>query len=246
MRNLIKKILWESSDLDWIKDIPGEEGYGEKYRFFDIYVCFSEYDDDEYDCQDGYSAFIKIPKYEVDILWDGELYEHRYEGMDGFEEIIKWAIDNEQFDREDYSAVQIVREVDKEEYVDVTGDSDLINESSDLDWIKEIEPWSPLNKNILIDFENDPNWNGWESKKSLELANQVISKLESFNYDNLISITNQLRTYGPEFCYIFLEYREFKEDYNFVSWMGCGRDVGGLEDIDEFQRMTATEFLQMV
>ena len=68
MRNLIKKILRESSDLDWIKDIPGEEGYGEKYRFFDIYVCFSEYDD-EYGCYDGYSAFIKIPKYEVDDKW---------------------------------------------------------------------------------------------------------------------------------------------------------------------------------
>lgn len=122
----------------------------------------------------------------------------------------------------------------------------ILRESSDLDWIKEIEPWSPLNKKILIDFENDPNWNGWESKKSLELANQVVSKLESFNYDNLISITRQLRTYGPEFCYIFLEYREFKEDYNFVSWMGCGSDVDGQEDVDEFQRMTATEFLQMV
>jgi len=246
MRNLIKKILRESSDLDWIKDVPGEEGYGEKYRFFDIHVCFSEYDD-EYGCYDGYSAFIKIPKYEVDDKWKGKAGRKLV--------VTKWAIENEQFDSEDYSAIEYVREIDKDEYLKATGDPDLINESSDLDWIKEIEPWSPLNKNILIDFENDPNWNNpsynnwnwWESKKSLELANQVISKLESFDYDKLDNITRQLRNpYGPEFCYIFLEYREHREDYNFVSWMGCGSDVYGEEDIDNFQRMTVTEFLQMV
>lgn len=114
-------------DLDWIKDVPGEEGYGEKYRFFDIYVCFPEYDDDDFGCDDGYSAFIKIPKYEVDILWDGELYDHRYEGMDGFDEIIKWVIDNKQFDSEDYSAVQYVSEIDKDDYIKATGDPDLLS-----------------------------------------------------------------------------------------------------------------------
>ena len=238
MRNLIKKILRESSDLDWIKDIPGEEGYGEKYRFFDIHVCFSEYDD-EYGCYDGYSAFIKIPKYEVDDKWKGKAGRKLV--------VTKWAIENEQFDSEDYSSIEYVREIDKDEYLKATGDPDLINESSDLDWIKEIEPWSPLNKKILIDFENDPNWNGWESKKSMELANKVISKLKPFDYDKLEYVERHLtRPYGPEFCYIFLEYREHRENYNFVSWMACGSDVDGQEDIDEFQRMTATEFLKMV
>lgn len=140
MRNLIKKILRESSDLDWIKDIPGEEGYGEKYRFFDIHVCFSEYDD-EYGCYDGYSAFIKIPKYEVDGKWKGKA------GMRLV--VTKWAIENEQFDSEDYSSIEYVREIDKDEYLKATGDPDLINESSDLDWIKDVES-NPLSINNFV------------------------------------------------------------------------------------------------
>ena len=131
MRGLIKKILKESSNLDWIMDVPGEEGYGEKYRFFDIHVCFSEYDD-EYGCYEGYSAFIKIPKYEVDGKWKGKA------GMKLV--VTKWAIENEQFDSEDYSAIEYVREIDKDEYLKATGDPDLINESSDWDWIDDIEP----------------------------------------------------------------------------------------------------------
>ena len=117
----------ESFDyFEWIKEIPDTEDYSQKYRFFDIYVCFSTYDYDEYDCRDGYSAFIKIPKHEVEDLWDGEIDDNTYEGMYGFEEIIGWAIDNEQLDREDYSAVENVREIDDDEYMRATGDPDFI------------------------------------------------------------------------------------------------------------------------
>ena len=66
---LIKKTLREG-EFDWIKEIPGTKGYGEKYKYFEIIACYGvDYETEE--CDDEYSHFVKIPEGEVEEIWDG-------------------------------------------------------------------------------------------------------------------------------------------------------------------------------
>lgn len=114
----IKKIIREEiDDFDWIRNSEFI-----KYKFFDIYVCFSYVD--EY-CDDGYSAFVKIPEDIADEIWDGYI---GYVGgpVDEGVGVIEWSIDNEQLDMEDVAAIDYVLEIDEDEYMRATGDPDLL------------------------------------------------------------------------------------------------------------------------
>ena len=139
--------LNESNDMEWIKDtVP------EKYRFFEIYVCYDfVMGDDENDgeCTDGSSTFLKIPSTEVykNDLWDFEV-DDLVDSIDGVG-IINWAsraggnVNSYVFD-DNFRDVEYVKEISKEEYCNGWGrwnDKDMcnntINESDDMEWIKD-------------------------------------------------------------------------------------------------------------
>lgn len=82
----------ESEDWDWIKEIPGTEEFGQEYRYFEIIACYGiDYETEE--CDDEYSHFIRIPKGEVEEIWDGHIGYLGGPGDEG-EAVISYAIDN--------------------------------------------------------------------------------------------------------------------------------------------------------
>jgi hypothetical protein len=132
------------SDFDWVDDAPDYDAY----RFFDVYTC----DDNQYDeetgedeCLGGGSYFLRIPKEEVEEIWDLDIDDMGGPGDEGLG-VIEWGERNDKFDPDDYAMVQYVREIDRKEFCmavrhnnqDICGD--FINESNDFEWAKEDLP----------------------------------------------------------------------------------------------------------
>lgn len=124
---------------------------------------------------------------------------------------------------------------------------ETIKESEDpLKWIKDSEPFNPTDKKILLNFKSDSNWGNAEELH--DLTKRVLDVLDMFDYESGI-IKRKINRGDTNYCYIFLERRvipAFNEVYNFTTWGRC--TDGGLNsfgDIDEFEIMTPTEFLDL-
>jgi len=148
-------------DLDWVRNVPDDEDYAEQYKYFDIYVCWGYDEDNEDNCLDGYSTFIKIPKYELNDY--------------DTDSVIRWAINNNQFDPLDEVAVAYVNETDRYDYLDATDDPDLMNESDDLDWIREV-PSAPNYKG----FPQGVVYVG--SHEEIDMVYELINKINPKNF----------------------------------------------------------------
>ncbi len=95
--------------------------YKLRYRYFEIYVCYGyENDNSDADCLDGYSAFVKIPAKDLSDFEEGWEFDDYFSREDG-EDIIKWMIKNNEFDKEDWDAIDYIHEIDKDEYERVMG-----------------------------------------------------------------------------------------------------------------------------
>jgi hypothetical protein len=103
-----------NEDFDWVNDVPDYDAY----RFFDVYTC----DDNQYDeetgedeCLGGGSYFLRIPKEEVEEIWDLDIDDMGGPGDEGLG-VIEWGERNDKFDPDDYAMVQYVREIDRTEF----------------------------------------------------------------------------------------------------------------------------------
>lgn len=135
-KNLIKKILRES-EWEWAKEIPGTKEYGQEYRYFEIIACYG-IDWETEECDDEYSHFVKIPKYEVDEIWDGWVDYLAGPGDEG-EGVIMYAIQNQLISPFDVNSIRMfqgVREVDEETGRMHLEESESINES-EWDWLED-------------------------------------------------------------------------------------------------------------
>lgn len=119
-------IIKENSEWDWVKEIPGTEDYGNKYNFFEIYVC-AGWDDEDDECFQGYSVFFKVPTHEAEEIWDGYI-DYVAGPVDEGQLVIKWAIDNniiDIIDEYEFATIEYVREIDDDEYVRASGDQEI-------------------------------------------------------------------------------------------------------------------------
>ena len=124
---------------------------------------------------------------------------------------------------------------------------ETIKESEDpLKWIKDSEPFNPTDKKIVLDFKLDSNWGNAEELH--DLTKRVLDLLDMFDYD-IDVIKRKINRGDTDYCYIFLERRvipSFNEVYNFTTWGRCSDgELDSFDDIDEFEIMTPTEFLDL-
>lgn len=175
-RDIIKKglnqNLNESDDFDWMEEIPGEVGYGTRYKFFEIHIC---YEVDDYwtldnpegtdECVDSLITYIKIEESLADEIWSG--YEGYIAGIaDDGEDVIEYAIKNKAFNTKEIVMVEYVKEINMEDFCVAVGKKkenrkvceiynkypytniDYFNESesnrSDFDWVDDIGGGFPL------------------------------------------------------------------------------------------------------
>jgi len=155
-KDIIKKglnqNLSENEDWDWAKEIPGTKEYSERYRYFRIIACYGvDYETEE--CDDEYSHYIRIPKEEVDDLWD---YHHTWVNTflagpgDEGERVIEYAIINNLIpprELEEIIMFQGVMEIDESFEDRYFSDDDhrrlfypFLNES--FGWTKNTQPWT--------------------------------------------------------------------------------------------------------
>lgn len=145
------------SDFDWVNDAPDYDAY----RFFDVYVCGdNQYDEEtgEDECLDGGSYFLRIPKEEVDEIWDLDIDDMGGPGDEGLG-VIQWAQYNAKIDPDDYAMVEYVREIDREEFCmavrhsnqDICGD--FINESKVLTEGRYDKVTNELSKTAMINIK---------------------------------------------------------------------------------------------
>ena len=177
-KNLIKKILRES-DWEWAKEIPGTKEYGQEYRYFEIIACYGiDWETDE--CDDEYSHFVKIPKYEVDEIWNIPDSDFDYlagPGDEG-EGVIMYAIKNQLISHFDINSIRMfqgVREVDEETGRMHLEESKKINES-EWDWLEDTREHANYNghpQGIVKIYDHDEidricdvidNYNGFPAK----------------------------------------------------------------------------------
>ena len=141
-------VLNESNDLDWIKQVPTVD----EFRFFEVVVCIeSEYDEysGEDECLDVMNYFFKIPKEEVDGIWDNYIGYFGGPGDEG-RGVINWGINMGIIDEGDYITEEYVTEHSKTSFCHNWGYSsddendrlicnNGINESSesDFDWAED-------------------------------------------------------------------------------------------------------------
>lgn len=161
-----KDVVEESNDFDWVKEIPGTKEYGEKYRYFEVVACYG-YDYETEECDDEYSHFVKIPKHDVDEIWNIPDVDFDYLAGPGDEGlgVIEYAIENQLIsprEVEEIVAFEGVRELDKNTYDGLTDYRDYRDtkmvESNDFDWVKDIKPnWDTYYGGIIMkDIEGLP------------------------------------------------------------------------------------------
>lgn len=158
---LDNKFISESNEWSWVEDIPGTKEFGQKYRYFEIVACYNiDYESEE--CEDEYSHYVRIPKYEADEIWDHWVdYFAGIADGDG-EGVIRYAIKNRlisHFEINEIIMFEGVRELDKNTYDRLTDYRDTkMDESNDFDWVKDIKPnWDTYYGGIIMkDIEGLP------------------------------------------------------------------------------------------
>ena len=176
-RDIIKKglnqNLNESDDFDWMEEIPGEAGYGTRYKFFEIHVCYEidanwtlDNPEGTDECVESLITYIKIEESLADEIWSG--YEGYTAGpVDDGEGVIDYAIKNTKGNNfKEAIMVEYVKEINMENFCVAVGKEkenrkvceiynkypytniDYFNESesnrSDFDWVDDIGEEFPL------------------------------------------------------------------------------------------------------
>ena len=162
--------LNESDDFDWAREIPGTKEYGQKYRYFEIVACYGiDYETEE--CDDEYSHHIRIPSDEVDEIWDIPDWDFDYlagPGDEG-EGVIMYAITNQLIPPRELNEIVMFQGV-REEDSHFDGIDENINESDELDWIKDtVNAKLAKNENWILvnDIDRESISEGHEIQKYL-------------------------------------------------------------------------------
>lgn len=197
--------LNESNDFDWAKEIPGTKEYGEKYRYFEVVACYG-YDYETEECDDEYSHFVKIPKDEVDEIWDGWV---GYFGGPGDEAlgVIDYAINNQLIsprEVEEIVAFEGVREINEED-IEFFDEGENINESNDFDWVKDIK----TNYDIAQDIVDKTDI--WMGDNDLRVNLPFMSYYEGYPSKQLFKSSSLLKEMIPTI--MFLDY--LQKNYGF-------------------------------
>ena len=139
--------LNESDDFDWAREIPGTKEYGQKYRYFEIVACYGiDYETEE--CDDEYSHHIRIPSDKVDEIWDIPFdrqtridvgIDYLAGPNDEGEGVIMYAITNQLIPPRELNEIVMFQGVREEDGSHFDGIDENINESDELDWIKDVE-----------------------------------------------------------------------------------------------------------
>ena len=195
----------ESNDFDWAKEIPGTKEYGEKYRYFEVVACYG-YDYETEECDDEYSHFVKIPKDEVDEIWDGWV---GYFGGPGDEAlgVIDYAINNQLIsprEVEEIVAFEGVREINEED-IEFFDEGENINESNDFDWVKDIK----TNYDIAQDIVDKTDI--WMGDNDLRVNLPFMSYYEGYPSKQLFKSSSLLKEMIPTI--MFLDY--LQKNYGF-------------------------------
>ena len=209
-KNLIKKILRES-EWDWAKEIPGTKEYGQEYRYFEIIACYG-IDWETEECDDEYSHFVKIPKNEVDEIWDIPDSDFDYlagPGDEG-EEVIMYAIKNRLISDSDINQIamfQGVREIDEIHFKMHLEESKKINES-EWDWLGDTREHANYNghpQGIVKIYDHD----------EIDRICDVID-----NYNGFPSTTDRSNLHqGLEYRRDELEYMSAEDDFDYGEAM---------------------------
>ena len=251
----------ESDEWDWVKDIPGEVGWGERYRYFEAYFCYDLFYDEntgENECFDGASYFFKIPESVVPEIWDYEA-EDEYLATDEYEinRIIDWALENEIIDEdEDIDGIQFVTEHHKMVWCVAWGNyrdkgecSDFLKESTekDFDWIRKQEPEKELKKSkrYVVDVSHLRPAPMKHSHDTSLTKQDILIKLGEIGYDvDHIDVDEAKYFYieptdgGPSWTY-----DEYGHPIEYYYWVDYNTDImddpsyGGkyhMVDVDEF------------
>ncbi len=148
--------LNESDDFDWAKEIPGTKEYGQRYRYFEIVACYGiDYETEE--CDDEYSHHIRIPSDVVDEIWDVPDFDFDYLAGpdDEGEGVIMYAIKNQLIPPVELSEIAMFQGVREEDDSHFDGIDENINESEDLEWIKNINPQGfEKSKSYVVDVSD--------------------------------------------------------------------------------------------
>jgi len=156
-----KGLVEGSNDWDWVEDIQGTKEFDQKYRYFEILACYGvDYESEE--CDDEYSHYVRIPKYEADEIWDHSVdYFAGIADGDSYD-VIMYTIQNRlisHFEINEIVMFEGVRELDKNTYDKLTDYRDTkMDESNDFDWVKDIKPnWGTYYGGIIMkDIEGLP------------------------------------------------------------------------------------------
>ncbi len=198
-----KGLVEGSNDWDWVEDIPGTKEFDQTYRYFEIVACYGvDYETEE--CDDEYSHYVRIPKYEADDIWDGPFNIEGVEmdylagpGDEG-EGVIMYAIKNRlisHFEINEIIMFEGVRELDKNTYDKLTDYRDIkMVESNDFDWVKDIKPnWGTYYGGIIMkDIEGLPK--NLEDVTS-EMLLPIWMKIETINRQ-ILTIKNRDAEHG--------------------------------------------------
>jgi len=256
----IIKLINESDDWDWVREIPGTKEYGQTYRYFETHVCYdSFYDEDtgEDECLDGGSYFFKIPKTIVPEIWDYEAEDEYFAGPgDEGEAVIEWAIDNNIIDPNDVDMFDFVTEHDKKTWCVAWGNyhdkeecSDFLKESEEnyFDWIQKQEPEKELKKSkkYVVDVSHLRPAPMKHSHDPSLTKQDILDKLKEFGYD-----VNHIDVDAAKYFYIepteggpSWQYNEYGVPIEFDYWADYNVDLmddpsyGGKYqtiDVDEF------------
>jgi hypothetical protein len=234
------------SEFDWVNDAPDLDGH----RFFDVYVCGdTQYDEEtgEDECLDGGSYFLKIPREEVEGIWNLDVGDMGGVGDEGLG-VIEWAVRNDKMDYGDM--IEYVLELDRDEYCRVWGnyqteDKGLCHKSineSDFDWAKEHQPWEPGGK-YAIDFTTeDEDVGGYLGFNERKRRGQMLDVLTKLGYDT----TNT----ALDMCIYFLEDTITNDDRKWrILESGCTSEdlnysYGAIND-EGYELLTPTEFFDV-
>jgi ADP-ribose pyrophosphatase YjhB (NUDIX family) len=184
------------SDFDWAEEVPTAD----EYRFFEVYVCYQNYYDEEEqedECIEGGSYFLKIPSDVVSEIWNYEAKDGYYAGPgDEGLDVIDWAVQHSLMEPDDYDYAEYVTEHTKKEFCLAWGnyhDKEICEEfekahwltneinESEFDWVEDHEPFKAGSGKYMIDFttedEDTSGYLGFGERKRRGDMKNILTKL---------------------------------------------------------------------